>query len=68
MNSPRLQPGDHKVPIFRSAPRRPKDGEGREKRGGSFLSPGLKAGAIHQFNIVELRISLTLGTLGTLNS
>ena len=54
MNDPGLQAGDQKahpspLPI---TTRRAAMGKG--KRGFLFLSPGLKAGAIHKCNIVEL--------------
>ena len=56
MNSPGLQAGDQKAhasPLPLAALRA---ASGREKRGFLFLSPGLKAGAIHECNIVELGI------------
>ena len=53
MNSPGLQAGDQKAhtPLPPLAARRA--ASGGEKKGFSFLSPGLKAGAIHEFNIVK---------------
>jgi len=57
MNSPGLQAGDQKAHISPSplAALRAARGEGN-KGGVVFLSPGLKAGAIHECNIVELLI------------
>jgi hypothetical protein len=54
MNSPGLQAGDQKAHTSPPATRRPLGGEWRGKKGFSFLFPGLKAGAIHAFNIVKL--------------
>jgi hypothetical protein len=57
MNSPGLQAGDqnaHTSPPPLAALRA---ASGGEKQGVSFLSPGLKAGAIHEFNIVKIKKS-----------
>ena len=55
MNSPGLQAGDQKAHTSLPATRRPKGGEWRGKEGILVFLPGLKAGAIHEFNIAELR-------------
>jgi hypothetical protein len=54
MNSPGLQAGDQKAHTFSPplATRRAASGGG--KRGVLFLFPGLKAGAIHAYNIIEV--------------
>jgi len=62
MNSPGLQAGDQKAHMSPPTTCRPKGGEWRGNRGDCFSPPGLKAGAIHEFNIVELGTSSTLGT------
>ena len=60
MNSPRLQPRDEKEHTSPPATRHPSGGEWRGNRGALFLSPGLKAGAIHEFNIVEVITNRTV--------
>jgi hypothetical protein len=54
MNSPGLQAGDQKAHTSPPATRRPLGGEWRGKKGFSFLSLGLKAGAIHECTIIEI--------------
>ena len=63
MSSPGLQAGDQKAQTALPAIRRPSGGEWREKGGVSVPVPGLKAGAIHQFNIVELNTLIYFSSL-----